>query len=317
MAPTLFIHAGPSKTGSTSIQHALADNRERFRTEGVYMPNQLIHTCLFSQFSEHRRFPNDEAELEALTAAARDSSNRLVLVSCEFISGLHGDQLTRLADFARQLTDQVTVALYLRHPLDHFASTIQQRLKQGVRIEDSSRTLSYRPMGLVTRFVDAFGGAMRFRPFGDDAAPDWNVVEDFGEMAGLSLNAAAAPRLNPSLSARAALVMDEVAALGLAPLARRKVLRRAEALAGPPFEPDHASVDRFRGQFDDDVAWLEQELKLRMPRPRTRGADLQALRAALDSDHEAQSVLEEARRLWQAPAAGEAHGAFRADKVDG
>ena len=216
MKRRLTLHIGLSKTGSSSIQRTLAEQRPAMQAAGVYYPSSpgwanhaLLPAC----------FVNDPAILwgfhpgtwEGMTPAARIARFRAewahematlpdwaghVVISAEQIAGLlrSDAEVERLAETLRPHFASIAVIVYLRRQDQHVASAYSQHLRGGVMkppsLPDGGPDAhdEYDYGVLLERYARAFGdAAMRPRVFARDALVGGDVVEDFLAQAGFSL----------------------------------------------------------------------------------------------------------------------------------
>jgi hypothetical protein len=212
----LILHIGLSKTGSSSIQRVLAEQRPAMEAVGVYYPrsagwanhallpaslvNDLgilwgFHPGTWEGLTPAARLARFRVEWDAEMAALPDWAVRCV-VSAEQIGGLlrHQDEVDRLAEMLAVHFDPVEVVVYLRRQDQHVASAYSQWLRGGVLEDpalpaggaDAHFEYDYGP--LVDRYAAAFGdAAMRVRIFSRKTLVGGDVLEDFFHVAGFSI----------------------------------------------------------------------------------------------------------------------------------
>jgi hypothetical protein len=212
----LILHIGLSKTGSSSIQRVLAEQRPAMQALGVYYPRS-------PGWANHALLPaalvNDPRILwgfhpdrwEGMTPAARVERFRMewaeemgalpdwaerCVISAEQIGGLlrQPDEVQRLADMLAKYFATVKVVVYLRRQDQHIASAYSQWLRSGILSEPGMPSggperfgeYDYGPM--LDRYAKAFGDtAMCPRIFSRKTLVGGDVVEDFFEVAGFKL----------------------------------------------------------------------------------------------------------------------------------
>jgi hypothetical protein len=196
----VVVHAGFPKTGSSALQHFLADHREPLRSHGVLYPafdDHFSHWRLAAAFTdvpeEHYlaqrlRDANARAEgarvrseLGEVLAGAR--SGDVVVLSNEAIVNDHS-RPAGISEFRDRLLGrdrQVRVLAYVRNPLDLYASYVQQWLKSvSGRLCSPSAWRS--GQGRNARLLIEVFGAERceFRIYSSSTLIDGDIVADFG-----------------------------------------------------------------------------------------------------------------------------------------
>ncbi len=148
----LILHIGQPKTGSTSLQNALLDNRRLLRRHGIYYPippsRRTNHGALTSLVFEKERWPRQIRHREnlrpgsvvreakrivaKLVSTARSKKWQTVLLSSEYFfrdlrdfSG-HQIQQTVFSHFS-----DVTVVAYIRHPASLYLSLCLQSVRHS------------------------------------------------------------------------------------------------------------------------------------------------------------------------------------------
>jgi hypothetical protein len=140
-----LVHIGPYKTGSTSIQMALRKNLTKLAQAGAHLPQVDVNTLavpfLPDRMLAELRLPKGVAtradyvpHAEQTWAALKDelvaSPARLCILSSEHFSA-PGMNLPKFFAHLNDLFEEVTVLGYVRHPVDHYVSSLQQKVKAG------------------------------------------------------------------------------------------------------------------------------------------------------------------------------------------
>jgi hypothetical protein len=277
----LTLHIGHPKTGSTSIQHTLRENRALLEQHGhSYPPSGTInfaHHILYlltyddvpkSSSALLRMGRNlDDArraarpEWDALVRHATALPDHDVILSSELMFRTlqpdDGPRLRRLLDPMRR---EVRVLAYLRTPTGRYLSQVQQMLKSSRKLVQPFRS-SYTPQ--LRSYRAAFGTAPETRVFDRRLLKAGDVVDDFLGWTGLD----AIPGLvkvndvNVSLSAEAMAVLARLGAerppetQGDRRRARalRKVVSRLDATLPNPTRPrlNEALADRINRSCQD------------------------------------------------------------------
>ena len=144
---SLVLHIGPRKTGTTSIQHALASRREELSAHGVVYPGTgKQHFPAANRFLGRRQRWDED-----LVGAPEEGPwRRLVdeigdapvgVISTEVLSQARPEQVRRLVESARDRTP--TVVITYRPFEELLSSTWQQLVKEGLRepLPDWSRAV--------------------------------------------------------------------------------------------------------------------------------------------------------------------------------
>ncbi|MCW2308249.1 tetratricopeptide repeat protein [Rhodobium gokarnense] len=291
----LFLHIGTSKTGTSFIQGSLAASRDRLAEAGICYPGpQQSQFWLVSHFHEApetiglniKRGYGDRAAIRAdttrylkrLDEALRDKSFEKLILSSEYFSTLDGEALRQLAGHFGAAACEVTVVCYVRHPVSHAASAMQQDVKTGHRTlkECFAEPRFSRFSKLLPKFIEVFGkDNVVVRPFDYDALHEGDVRTDFCAVVGIDpgLIEESATFRNESVSAEAALLLDALA--DTAPKLegkrrntdRAKNLRGLAAIAGTPFALPQEVADTVRADAAEDLAYLEEAFGIALKEP--------------------------------------------------
>ncbi len=212
----LTLHIGLSKTGSSSIQRVLAEQRPAMQARGIYyprspgwanhalLPASLVndprilwgfHPGTWEGLSPAARLARFRQEWAAEMAALPDWAGHVV-ISAEQIGGLmrQEDEVQRLADTLHAHFATVRVVVYLRRQDQHLASAYSQWLRGGVLEEPAlpatgpAHHFEYDYGPMLDRYARAFGdAAMCPRIFSRATLVAGDVVEDFFAASGFSL----------------------------------------------------------------------------------------------------------------------------------
>ncbi len=117
MAPTVYIHMGPYKTGSTTIQYNLWRNRETLLKRGLAYPGEYLiffsHSNVAAELAGLDSFDPKFNRLRDLKSFAQDWQKDIVLSSEVFSEISDKKQLQKLKA-AFSPTYEVKVIVYLR-----------------------------------------------------------------------------------------------------------------------------------------------------------------------------------------------------------
>lgn len=216
LRPSVVLHVGMGKTGTSSIQATFHRSRQRLAKRGILYPRspgsrRHIRLGLAMQpdvdpprrsVDWRRQQFSTPAELrpsfeEGLFAELRQTQASLVLMSDEALLGSEAEGLSNLRDLLDRLASSVRVVVYLRRQDDHVCSRYQQvvkragevrRLKERVTQMDLSRVYDYHAR------LSAWQELVRpdvlvVRAFERDGFRGGSLLEDFVDAAGLEVQA--------------------------------------------------------------------------------------------------------------------------------
>ena len=192
----VFLHVGPGKTGSTSIQTACDAGRYLLIKHGILYPSGRWHAELGSCFSEAPEqyifnvlsgFKDREmiresnnVYLSRLRKELEESTSDVLVLSYEGFVDTDEVSLIRLRNFIAEYATTCEVVFYARSPLSYATSAMSQRVK--------SRSPSWPdgdPPVMPSRiFLESLGRVfgkeqLNVRKFSRDALPNGSVVLDF------------------------------------------------------------------------------------------------------------------------------------------
>ncbi|WP_172331373.1 hypothetical protein [Mangrovicoccus sp. HB161399] len=208
----VLLHIGMHKTGTTSIQSAVAgyDDGETVHAQ-LQFPNHSapLYTAFSSgrlQYHFWRNFGFGPAQIEErrtaylamLDAQLARKDRRRLLISGEDISILAPPDKVALIEFLAARVPKIRVICYLRSPAGYAGSAFQQRITGGI----SQLPLHCSPLYKLR--VEAFRRdprvtALDVREFSRDRLVGGDVVEDFAALLGLDAGRLVRTSLNESL----------------------------------------------------------------------------------------------------------------------
>jgi hypothetical protein len=277
MTRHLILHIGLSKTGSSSIQRVLAEQRPALQEAGIFMPRSPgwanhallpaslvndtdilwgFHPGTWEGLSRDARLTRFRREWAEEMAALPDWAERCI-ITAEQIGGLMRtpDEVQRLADTLYAHFATVQVVVYLRRQDLHLASAYTQWLRGGVLEEpglpdEGPETLfeyDYGPM--LDRYAAAFGRASICpRIFSRATLVGGDVVTDFFDATGFSITV---PEAAPSKNANAGITLEGQALLLAAGRRLRAAAGNDEWRDQPPWRRFVESV----GEFCSGSGW--------------------------------------------------------------
>lgn len=198
--PTLYLHIGHDKTGSSFIQSTLALNDEALKANGIHYPS-------VGNFSKARQgfisngnwaaFDDPAASIKAAPPQCHATLFSSEGIFARLATPQHFVTFTGMLD--RLAIEKVNVLLFIRDPIDHISSEYQQKIKRGGEhlpsIDDYSHT--YKMPTRVRKLLALF----EEKPVFDVTIRNYSRVRDgilpiFSEWLGLPADALNASRLD-------------------------------------------------------------------------------------------------------------------------
>jgi hypothetical protein len=175
----LYLHIGPDKTGTTTIQKFLEVNREALAAQGYLVPKSpglqrhfklylygFDDAKMIKEPAWRNRSETPEVFRKAfrtdLAAEVKQSDARVAVLSDEGLFRLGPKEVARIQKLLSGLFDRIFVLLYLRRQDDHVLSRYQQIIKTG----STTMTLTEYMRGrhpyyyyaqILKRWADRFG----------------------------------------------------------------------------------------------------------------------------------------------------------------
>lgn len=334
--PTLLLHIGPGKTGSSAIQAWLAAVAEDLIPQGILYPPSIKEVAQFSGngqdlaalLHQPRSATGDglaqalEDMLRHYASLAVEENCHTILLSSEFLSEAPQENLELLKQCA-EVHFELRIIGFVRDPYWWLWSAWGQSVKRGGLYEDFSeyarRNLTHYGKALCG-FVELFGDA-RLLVYKHDT-----LLDDFAGAAGIRRELLGVPqeiRINRSLDKDELDILLAVnrifknAALSTG-ISDRMLSRRPDAKPYKHFEPVlaseirdanaplFASVSHLIGNSDIPVI-DEQDRMIEMPRaapPDSAGANAELFHlvlTAIGAWHEEGSPLRQLRQLAMEP----------------
>lgn len=135
----IYLHLGKPKTGTTTIQSYLYQNRNTLRDNGYLYPDsglvQKGHHNVYFDLAQHPHFNVNLGGMDLLIREIKDfkdqkKSASAVIISSETFSGANPELLDRLLEPLRAL-DKLTCILYLRSQQSYLRSFWAHLYRQG------------------------------------------------------------------------------------------------------------------------------------------------------------------------------------------
>lgn len=206
-----IVHIGLPKTGSTSLQKALSNNREILHRHGVVYPKIGISG---PDRAKHRGLrmvlkgvaPAQEGMTEDWIEKFHDETAGadICILSCEAFSGFRAPEaFTSLIP-----QDRTRVVMYVREPVAHTVSSYRNRVRFSnltMSLWEFAQFFKPRFSGVAERWAAVFGRKNILISLYERDRINWDIVSDFANLIGLkelgeSLPAMHAYELNPSIT---------------------------------------------------------------------------------------------------------------------
>jgi hypothetical protein len=204
----LVIHIGAPKTGTTSLQHFLAENAAALEAHGVLYPEVgLSHRGKHHALKSELRASSGSGGTHwaALRELRKERPDQHILVSEESFYYLDPANLVRLRELAGP--GEVMILVYFRDYASHVASLYAQGTKAARGLDEGEAlgtkagnamldfdAFFVRYMAkpshfeIISRWADIFGwAAIRVRPFHRESLVGGDIVADLLSVLGVSL----------------------------------------------------------------------------------------------------------------------------------
>jgi len=281
--PTVILHVGMHKTGTTSIQRSLQDlsqSRARYVQLGTSNHSVPIVTAFSvdpTQMGMHKRAGREAGDIAALkektlqglqSELSRGREFDKFVISGEGIVALPPPALRALRSALLAQVPRVQAFAYVREPVGYSVSAFQQRVKSGAAPHRLAQP-DYRKK--FERFINVFGREnFSTRVFSRERLKDGSVVADFCATWGLPYDAGREVRTNESISEAVVKLLHLFNRAGPGAQTDRRWRHARVDLAAALAEhfPGRFELPaRFHGQAVDaaDLAWLERELQIAFP----------------------------------------------------
>jgi hypothetical protein len=152
---TVILHLGPPKTGTTSIQTFLFQNRLNLLEQGIVYPDQVNHQDIYN-FFKFNLTDTPKTLLDSIDITKKIDGT--LLISCEFFSSFSTNELQRFKKyFISQGLNNVNVFFFIRESTATTLSSRQELLKKGFTFSDPElHGVSIRYSQLWARIVSVF-----------------------------------------------------------------------------------------------------------------------------------------------------------------
>lgn len=203
----LYIHIGTPKTGTSSLQHFFLLNRNILEKKGLFYPIWSKHLAWGGKDSTDGNFGwiersnlEDWQKREEISKLFQDHND--ILLSTENIWLEVVDKKSFISNIKMIADDiEVKVIIYLRKQVDYFESQYREYVRliltrgsfvdicgtDNLEMENVKKSLNY--YSVLEEMADVIGRKnILVRPYEKGQFKNGNIIEDFLELIGLSLN---------------------------------------------------------------------------------------------------------------------------------
>lgn len=316
----LVLHVGMGKTGTSTLQRSLREQRKRLAKMGILYPlsdrvpfgHHQALMCLVARPDQlSREFATrgvvDADDVRAtgkrfwddVVDQARADDPQTVVLTYESLLYIGDDQVARLREILGAVFDEIDVVAYIRHPASHWLSRTQQGVKTVYDVtppgEYHNRVSVY-----LGRYLRHFDGRVSARAFDPAILRDGCIVQDFlahhlPETASLT-RPVVVTNVNESISAEAMCVLQDFHRFGWpdavplwAPesgelLDMLQVVATELPQTTPALRPEIASV--LVANHREELDWLAAHFGMEFPSThvadRADDADVEVARTSAD-----------------------------------
>ena len=276
----VILHVGLGKTGTSTIQSTLADNRAALAALGVSYPGgEVAHHDLLArihqQGARHFWFLNRamgpdaavaaaDTQMDALTQAAQ-AGTPVIVLSSEYFQNLKAPQFADLDAQVSALGYQLETLCFMREPVALTASRVGQAVKMGTFRIDDLLERSYQALALThLRSALSALGRDRVHLRKMEEAQATGLTRALLQVAGVAAPASLQDqRQNTGLTRAAIYFLDAVNAIDNAQRKlAQKMMPQAEAMAGPRFDLPPDIARRIAAEARPEQEWLQRRMGL-------------------------------------------------------
>jgi hypothetical protein len=280
MYKTCFLHIGPPKTGSTSVQQTLWKNRELLAKSSIHYPeleknHRFLVSCFMNEpqkFDYNKLLKRTDEEIvrvnfEKLKQFKNESDTtdcRTLILSSEHLVLLKVEEIMKLKQYLFEICEDVKILIYLRHPISSVGSFIQESIKNGNRhLSEMRQKPPFSRFGhLIPKWEECFGTeSVVLREMHSNSLINKDLIDDFLNIIGYSGDSSKIKRVkaNESLSAPAVLIADALTLIAPKFSADRKNSNYLSEIKGPKYIPDQEILNKTMELAKPHLEYLEQK----------------------------------------------------------
>ena len=206
----LKLHIGTCKTGTTSIQNFLLENKKELSSQGILYPDAMRgkntnNHILFYLFGYEENLISKELawsqninrdnpsqllsmELEKLKSELENDNSKNCIISCEQLSSNLSDldRVQKIKSITDKLFDAVEILVYIRRPIEYYISNISTRLLAG-DVNPTKKPLSNRT--IIELWSNTFGKEkIKVKVFDENEFFENDLIKDFCLLTDINLN---------------------------------------------------------------------------------------------------------------------------------
>ncbi|MDC7235048.1 MAG: hypothetical protein PQJ58_17580 [Spirochaetales bacterium] len=235
----LYIHIGKPKTGTTTLQNTLFNNRDYFISNDIYYPGDLPvnHGHSFSpvfmddptKFIIFKRKGLSDFEINELCDKYKDAwikefeictCNNFIICG-ENLFNAEKKSIEKMKNFLDEYFDRITIVLYVREFASFLTSFIQQLIKAGVfsvpieekalSLIDNHTSVLYYKYGIENWSSVFSDSEMIIKPFIREKLIKENIVDDFLNIisSGIDLGCLTTTNKNESLGFTSLKILEQ------------------------------------------------------------------------------------------------------------
>jgi hypothetical protein len=280
----VVIHFGVHKTGTSSIQRRLSENRQTLAASGILYPDIRrkanhfdLYTCFHERPLEYRmvkvRGITGADEIEKLrgeikraleSQLAASGAERLIL-SSEAFSMMNAHELRQfIAYIASFGFERMQCVVYLRDYITYWESELQQKIKGGIHIDVMAEEQKLEMVRTYRRFLETLSecvgrDAIRIRLFHRPLLKDGDAVADFLALAEIDVIKSSGSIFNESLSRGAMVALNELNKRISRIAIRDNAAVMLRSVGGPKYIAGPAVMQRILDRTTKDRAYLSHE----------------------------------------------------------
>jgi len=196
-----ILHIGSGKTGTSTIQKVMFKTRNWLDSIGYYYPlNHSRHFFLEGYVSEnpHKKqfyrtsFQTKEKadkflgqEIKRLKKDMSKSNAHTIVFSNETFHTMKVADIKKMSNFLSEIAEQVTVVCYVREPIAQSASLMQELVKGGDCVLESTPPAQFKASKSLPKYVEVFGKEnIVVREFNRKTLYQEDVLSDFCKIIG-------------------------------------------------------------------------------------------------------------------------------------